>query len=83
MATPLYISQCARRSGVVHLTVVGHGLTASDKGRLVTVVGVSEPTINGVFPIDQVTPPDTIRYKQSAALHDIVNGLSGGAVAIG
>lgn len=82
-ATPLYIAQAVRRSGVIHMTVAGHGLTGSDKGRTITVTGAPEPTLNGVFVIDQVTVPDTIRYKQSTALHDIAPGLAGGAVAVG
>lgn len=83
MANPLFISQVVRRSGVVHLTVVGHGLQTSDKGKTVTVAGAAEQTLNGSFTIDQVTPPDTIRFKQSGNLHDIAVGLTGGAVSIG
>jgi hypothetical protein len=82
MANPLYISQCFRRSGLTTLEVIGHGLTAADQGRTVTIVGVSEPTINGSFKIDKIVVPDTIRFKQSALLHDISNGIVGGACAI-
>jgi len=80
MATPLYIAQIHRLNGVTTLTVVGHGLTVADQNRNMTIVGASDPTVNGTFKIKRIVAPDTIQFDQPN-LPSIPSGLVGGAVA--
>lgn len=82
MNNPLYISSVSRKGGVAFLSVEGNELTADDEGRTIKIVGVSDKTVNGEFPILKVIPPDTIQVSQPNQL-DIPNALVGGAIAIG
>jgi hypothetical protein len=79
VATPLYIANAVRVNGETFLSIAGHGLTAADQGRTITILGNSEPTLNGSFPMSTIIPPDTIRFLQPGLPE--LDGMAGGAAA--
>ena len=74
------ITECVRKAGITYLTVSGPDpVKATDKDRLIEIVGVSDHTVNGKHRILAVVPPETIRIAQPGLL-DIPAGISGGTV---